>query len=141
VTPDHARLRDELGALTARLKEALCCAGLSGWALGDADRLGTLAAELLDRVEGLERRDERTLDRIALAVATPLRIEACPHGLPYHVWSRDPVYPWGHEAVCRPLCDACVMEAVRRALRAEAVPQPSLTPGAVPHENPAPPSP
>lgn len=54
-------------------------------------------------------------DRIALAVATRLRMDECPHGLPYRVTARETVPPWEPgECTCRPLCDACVMEAVRQ---------------------------
>lgn len=55
-------------------------------------------------------------DHVALRVAEYLRFEECPHGLPYQIVSKEPVYPFGADATCRPLCDACVMEAVRRAL-------------------------
>lgn len=54
-------------------------------------------------------------DRIALAVATRLRMDECPHGLPYRVTAQETVPPWEPgECTCRPLCDACVMEAVRQ---------------------------
>lgn len=54
-------------------------------------------------------------DRTALAVATRLRMDECPHGLPYRVTARETVPPWEPgECTCRPLCDACVMEAVRQ---------------------------
>jgi len=55
-------------------------------------------------------------DSLPLRVAEILRFEECPHGLPYRVVSKEPVRPWGDDATCRPLCDACVIEAVRRVL-------------------------
>lgn len=58
----------------------------------------------------------RSIDLIALAIAERLRLRECQHGLPYQVTSRDPVPPWGSGATCRPLCDACVMDAVRDVL-------------------------
>lgn len=56
------------------------------------------------------------VDAAALAVAKMLRDEPCPHGLPFRIISKEPVRPWGDDAECRPLCDACVMDAVRRVL-------------------------
>jgi hypothetical protein len=58
-------------------------------------------------------------DIVALRVAERLRDHACPHGLPERVRSADPVQPWGEDATCKPLCDACVMEAVRAVLRGD----------------------
>jgi hypothetical protein len=59
------------------------------------------------------------LDIIALRVAERLRDVPCPHGLPARVCSADPAPPWGEGATCKPLCDACVMEAVRAVLRGD----------------------
>lgn len=57
-----------------------------------------------------------SVDGVALRVAKRLRLEPCPHGLPYEVISATPIQPWGDGASARPLCDACVMAAVREAL-------------------------
>lgn len=58
-----------------------------------------------------------TSNAIALKVAAKLRMEECPHGLPYQVTSAQPIPPYGMGATCRPLCDACVMQAVREVLK------------------------
>lgn len=68
------------------------------------------------------------INRLVIDVAAWLRVKECPHGLPYAVQSATPIPPWGEGATCRPLCDACVGDAVRahapeafRAVCADAV--------------------
>jgi hypothetical protein len=55
----------------------------------------------------------RLIDLIALDVAERLRLGSCQHGLPDQVAVSSPPEWEGH--VARPLCDACVMAAVRHA--------------------------
>jgi len=59
---------------------------------------------------------EEERNRLALKIALILRSDPCPHGLPDHIVSRDPVAPWGEGATAKPLCDACVMATVRKVL-------------------------
>lgn len=61
------------------------------------------------------------VDRIALEVAKKLRFEECSHGLPYTVTSAQPIDPWGKNANCRPLCDTCVMDAIRSVFSSDVV--------------------
>lgn len=58
----------------------------------------------------------RQADLLALGVAKILRLEPCAHGLPECVVSMFALDPWGPGATCKPLCDACVMDAVRRVI-------------------------
>jgi RNA processing factor Prp31 len=56
------------------------------------------------------------VDKVALRVAFLLRERKCRHGLPYQITAVEEVQPYGKGATARPLCNSCVMAAVRDAL-------------------------
>lgn len=60
----------------------------------------------------------KRIDSAALRVASILRDRACPHGIPMCVLAEDVTGFVKGVTPVRPLCDACVMSAVRQALEA-----------------------
>jgi hypothetical protein len=67
--------------------------------------------------EALRRQQGGVLDSLANAIARRLRAEPCTHGCPYRVRSDRPYPQYQNRRVTfRPLCDACVLEAVRKVL-------------------------
>lgn len=91
----------------------------SPWRVGSCEECSRqFFAKMAAISERVERRVSRA-DRMAVHVATSLRDGVCSHGLPETVRSSEKIPPWGDGATCKPLCDVCVMDAVREAVRGE----------------------
>lgn len=58
---------------------------------------------------------DNTISKIGIAILTKVRGEDCPHSIPQCVLAEDtPIFDKG--TLITPLCDACVMGAIREIL-------------------------